>query len=53
MTPFRLTVLVVCLLGIPTGIGAFTFAYAKGFSYVSTDPRACVNCPEYYFRAGC
>ncbi len=36
--------LVVCLLGIPAGIGAFTFVYAKGFSYLSTDPRACVNC---------
>jgi cytochrome c nitrite reductase small subunit len=33
-----------CLLGIPAGIGAFTFVYAKGFSYLSTDPRACVNC---------
>ena len=40
-----------CLLGIPAGIGAFTFVYAKGFSYLSTDPRACVNChvmnPQY------
>jgi cytochrome c nitrite reductase small subunit len=25
-------------------VGAFTFVYAKGFSYLSTDPRACVNC---------
>ena len=33
-----------CLLGIPAGVGAFTFVYAKGFSYLSTDPRACVNC---------
>ena len=32
------------LLGIPLGIGAFTFVYAKGFSYLSTDPRACANC---------
>jgi cytochrome c nitrite reductase small subunit len=37
-------VLLACLLGIPAGIGAFTFVYAKGFSYLSTDPRACVNC---------
>ncbi|HEY7653203.1 MAG TPA: cytochrome c nitrite reductase small subunit [Methylomirabilota bacterium] len=44
MTPFRLALLLVCLLGIPAGIGAFTFVYAKGFSYLSTDPRACVNC---------
>jgi cytochrome c nitrite reductase small subunit len=32
------------LLGVPAGVGAFTFIYAKGFSYLSTDPRACVNC---------
>jgi cytochrome c nitrite reductase small subunit len=44
VTPFRLALLLVCLLGIPAGIGAFTFVYAKGFSYLSTDPRACVNC---------
>ena len=32
------------LLGVPAGVGAFTFVYAKGFSYMSSDPRACVNC---------
>ena len=32
------------LAAIPAGVGAFTFVYAKGFSYLSTDPRACVNC---------
>lgn len=40
-----------CALGIPVGVGAFTFIYAKGFSYLSTDPKACVNChvmnPQY------
>jgi cytochrome c nitrite reductase small subunit len=39
-----LLLLFACLLGIPAGIGAFTFGYAKGFSYLSSDPRACVNC---------
>jgi len=39
-----LMVLAACLIAIPAGIGAFTFVYAKGFSYLSTDPRACVNC---------
>ena len=39
-----LVVLFACLLGVPAGIGAFTFVYAKGFSYLSSDPRACVNC---------
>jgi cytochrome c nitrite reductase small subunit len=32
------------LLGIPLGLGTFTFLYAEGGSYLSTDPRACVNC---------
>ena len=40
----RLAVLVACLAAVPVGIGAFTFVYAKGFSYLSTDPRACANC---------
>ncbi|HET9953831.1 MAG TPA: cytochrome c nitrite reductase small subunit [Polyangiaceae bacterium] len=31
-------------LGILAGIGSYTFSYAKGLSYLSTDPRACVNC---------
>jgi cytochrome c nitrite reductase small subunit len=31
-------------LGVPVGVGAFTFGYAKGFSYLSNDPKACVNC---------
>lgn len=39
------------LLGLPLGVGAFTFVYAKGFSYLSTEPSACVNChvmqPQY------
>jgi cytochrome c nitrite reductase small subunit len=37
--------LVVCLLaGIPVGLGLFTFGYAEGLSYLSDDPKACVNC---------
>lgn len=31
-------------LGILAGIGGYTFSYAKGLSYFSKDPRACVNC---------
>ena len=44
MTRTGLAVALVCLIGIPVGVGAFTFVYAKGFSYLSPDPRACVNC---------
>ncbi len=32
------------LLGILIGAGGYTFYYARGFSYLSNDPRACVNC---------
>jgi len=44
MTRSALVVGFVCLLGVPVGVGAFTFVYAKGFSYLSSNPRACVNC---------
>jgi cytochrome c nitrite reductase small subunit len=37
--------LLLCtLVGITLGLGLFTFWYAKGGSYFSDDPRACVNC---------
>ena len=32
------------LVGVAGGVGAFTFRYAEGFSYLSSDPKACVNC---------
>jgi cytochrome c nitrite reductase small subunit len=31
-------------LGIPLGLGAFTFKYGGGVSYFSNDPTACANC---------
>jgi cytochrome c nitrite reductase small subunit len=31
-------------LGIVLGLGGYTFQYAEGLSYLSNDPRACVNC---------
>jgi cytochrome c nitrite reductase small subunit len=31
-------------LGTALGIGAFTFRYAAGLSYLSAEPSACVNC---------
>jgi cytochrome c nitrite reductase small subunit len=34
-----------CLLaGVVLGLGGYTFWYAEGASYLSSDPRACVNC---------
>jgi cytochrome c nitrite reductase small subunit len=32
------------LVGAIGGLGLFTFRYAEGLSYFSTDPRACANC---------
>lgn len=37
---FLLCVLTGCVLGA----GMFTFHYGQGLSYLSTDPKACVNC---------
>src|SRR5690349_22795389 len=32
------------VVGIAVGIGVYTFAYAKGWSYLTDDPAACANC---------
>ncbi|HWQ91022.1 MAG TPA: cytochrome c nitrite reductase small subunit [Clostridia bacterium] len=32
------------LLGVAFGVGAYTFIYAKGASYLTNDPAACANC---------
>ncbi|MFM9958376.1 MAG: cytochrome c nitrite reductase small subunit [Phycisphaerales bacterium] len=36
--------LLVAALGGLCGAGAYTFRYAEGLSYMSDDPKACVNC---------
>lgn len=48
----RVLPLVLALsIGVAAGIGGYTFRYAEGLSYLSTDPKACVNChimqPQY------
>jgi len=44
-------ILLSVALGALAGIGAYTFRYAEGLSYLKTDPKACVNChimrPQY------
>ena len=30
--------------GVAAGVGGYTFVYAKGYSYLTDDPRACANC---------
>jgi cytochrome c nitrate reductase, small subunit len=31
-------------MGLALGVGAYTFIYAKGSSYLTNDPKACTNC---------
>jgi cytochrome c nitrite reductase small subunit len=40
----RSDLLIGAVVGATLGLGAFTFHYAEGFSYFSTDPVACKNC---------
>ncbi len=42
-------VMVGSALGVALGVGSYTFVYAKGWSYMTNNPAACVNC---HFRAG-
>jgi cytochrome c nitrite reductase small subunit len=44
MPPLRWPLLLSIGVGIPLGVGTFTFGYAKGLSYFSSDPAACANC---------
>lgn len=41
---FSLMVLFAVLFGLVIGVGSYTFIYGKGYSYLSDDPKACVNC---------
>ena len=47
----RASTLIAVLIGLLAGIGGFTFLYAEGLSYMSDDPKVCVNChimnPQY------
>jgi cytochrome c nitrite reductase small subunit len=38
------TLLLCAIVGPVIGMGLFTFWYAQGGSYFSSDPKACVNC---------
>ena len=50
-SPAGAALVLAVLVGLLLGIGGFTFLYAEGFSYMSDDPRVCVNChimqPQY------
>ncbi len=47
----RILIALAVALGLLAGIGGFTFLYAEGLSYMSDDPKVCVNChimqPQY------
>ncbi|MGH7677783.1 MAG: cytochrome c nitrite reductase small subunit [Gemmatimonadaceae bacterium] len=40
----RLVTSLALLLGLTIGLGAFTFVYARGYSYLSNDASVCANC---------
>ncbi len=44
MTAKRQATIIAILLGVPMGLGFFTFTYAEGFSYMSSDPKVCDHC---------
>jgi cytochrome c nitrite reductase small subunit len=37
-------ILVAVFVGVALGQAAYTFRYAEGLSYLSSDPKACINC---------
>src|SRR6478672_932245 len=40
----RLRLVLWILVGTLVGIGCYAFVYAKGYSYLLNDPKACANC---------
>jgi cytochrome c nitrite reductase small subunit len=41
---FSVTLLLAVVAGALIGLGGYTFVYARGYSYLSNDPKACTNC---------
>jgi cytochrome c nitrite reductase small subunit len=35
---------IAVLVGLLAGLGCYTFYYAEGYSYLSNNPKVCVNC---------
>jgi cytochrome c nitrite reductase small subunit len=44
VTGSRLLIYAAVVVGVLTGLGAYTFVYAKGYSYLTNNPEACANC---------
>lgn len=36
--------MIAVTVGLAAGIGAYTFVYARGASYLTNDPAPCANC---------
>lgn len=44
-------ILIAVCVGVIVGLGSYIFIYAKGYSYLVNDPKACANChimQDYY-----
>src|SRR3954453_11195122 len=41
---FWFSAVLVTMFGVLIGVGAFTFGYGKGWSYLSNNPTTCANC---------
>ena len=44
MRPPAAVLILVVAVGLALGVGAYTFVYARGASYLTNDPAACANC---------
>ncbi len=45
VTPLMVAAIAAALtVGMAAGLGAYTFVYAKGYSYMGNDPATCMNC---------
>ena len=44
LTARRLFLAFAALCGVFLGFAVYTFIYARGYSYLTDDPRACANC---------
>lgn len=39
-----LALILAFFVGIAAGLAVYTFVFAKGYSYLSSDPNVCINC---------
>jgi len=44
MLPMTLSLTMLVMFGVLGGLGAFTFGYGQGASYLSNNPASCANC---------